>query len=57
VMTARLIVVTTSAVTAEMIDVARTTRTATRTIARSDHRHHHLNRATPMVCSSQPAER
>jgi hypothetical protein len=53
VMNARVITVTTSAVTAEMIGVmigvARTTATATITTARSNSHHHHPKGATPMV--------
>jgi hypothetical protein len=56
-----VIVVTTSVVTVEtidvMIDVARTTTTATTIIARSDLHHHHLKGATLMVHSNPPTER
>jgi hypothetical protein len=57
----RVITVTTSVVTAEMIgvmiDVVRTTTTATTTTTRSDLHRHQLKGATPMVCSSWPTER
>jgi hypothetical protein len=59
--TAKVITVTTSTLTAEMIgattDVFRTTTTAATTTARSGLHLHHLNGATPMVRSSQPIER
>jgi hypothetical protein len=60
VMTARVIVVMTSTVTAEMIgamiDVDRTTTTATTTIARSNLQCHSLKGATLMVHSNPPTE-
>jgi hypothetical protein len=56
-----VIAVTTNAVIAEMIgamiDVARTTTTATTTTARSDLHRHHPKGATPMVHFRQPTER
>jgi hypothetical protein len=56
-----VIVVMTSAMTAEMIgvmiDVARTTTTATTTTAWSDLHHHHLKRETLIVRFNQPTER
>jgi hypothetical protein len=59
--TARVIAVTTSAVTAEMIgmmiDVARMTTTAMTTTARSDPHRHHLQGATLMARFNQPNER
>jgi hypothetical protein len=59
--TAKVIAVTTSAATAEMIgvmiDIGRTTTTATTTTARSDPHRYHLKGATLMVCFSQPTER
>jgi hypothetical protein len=56
-----VIVVTTSAITAEMIyviiDTARTTTTATTATVRSDLHHHHLKGATVIVHFNQPIER
>jgi hypothetical protein len=56
-----MIAATTSAATGDttdaMIDIAKMTIIATMTIAKSGLYHHRLNRATPMVCSSQPTER
>jgi hypothetical protein len=59
--TARVIAVMTSALTAEMIgvmiDIAKTTTTATTTTAWSDLHRQHLKGATPMVRFSHPTER
>jgi hypothetical protein len=61
VMIARVIAVTTSVMTTEMIDVmtdvAKMTTTATTTTAKSGLHRQHLKGATPMVRSSQPTER
>jgi hypothetical protein len=60
-MTARMIVMTTSAMIAEttdvMTDVAKTTTTTMTTIEKNELHHHCLKRATPIVRSNLPTKR